>query len=183
MNIFLTNHANVRNTKFCNAEEQVLYKSETIGSTLSPNKKTIISKVVPNESLDAMADHFKELAVIQWSAIASSILTHNGVTVSMKDFMPHEGTLMRHRVFTPPNDSRSFSWTTGVWTLRLDLNDGSKTAVARSHRSDAGIFSGKPRQARLEIFPGFEHLVDIILITYIYAASSPDVGVQSASTR
>ena len=26
----------------------------------------------------------------------------------------------------------------------------------------------KPRQARLEIFSGFEHLADIILVTYIF---------------
>jgi hypothetical protein len=49
----------------------------------------------------------------------------------------------------------------------LVLNDGSETPVAESHRSDIGIF-GKPRQARLEIFPGYEHLVDILLITYIF---------------
>lgn len=50
---------------------------------------------------------------------------------------------------------------------KLELNDGSKTPVARSHRSDVGIFK-KPRQARLEILPDFEHLADIILVTYIY---------------
>lgn len=27
---------------------------------------------------------------------------------------------------------------------------------------------GEPRQARLDIFPGFEHLTDIILVTYIF---------------
>lgn len=51
--------------------------------------------------------------------------------------------------------------------LKLILDDGSKTPVAQSHRSDSGII-GKPQQARLEIFAGFEHLVDIILITYIF---------------
>jgi hypothetical protein len=51
--------------------------------------------------------------------------------------------------------------------LKLDLNDGSKTRVAKGHRSNIGII-GKPRQARLEILPGFDHLADIIVITYIY---------------
>ena len=90
------------------------------------------------------------------------------------------------RVFAVPVEGRSFKWTLGVWrstvslmSLRLarccwwwplsklELNDGSQTPVARGHRSNVGIL-GKPRQACLEIFPGFEHLVDIILVTYIF---------------
>jgi hypothetical protein len=55
--------------------------------------------------------------------------------------------------------------------FKLALNDESKTPVARSHRSNIGIF-GKPCQARLEIFPGFEHLMDIILVTYIFVEKS-----------
>lgn len=47
------------------------------------------------------------------------------------------------------------------------MNDDSKTPVARSHRSTVGIIGAK-KPARLEILTGFEHLVDIILITYIY---------------
>jgi len=56
-----------------------------------------------------------------------------------------------------------------MWTVTLELDDDSKTIVARSHRSDIGIIGGKPRQARLEICPGFEHLIDVILVTYIFA--------------
>jgi hypothetical protein len=51
--------------------------------------------------------------------------------------------------------------------LKLVLNDGSKTPVAQGHRSNIGLI-GKRRQARLEIYPGFEHLADILLITFIY---------------
>ncbi|KIM79627.1 hypothetical protein PILCRDRAFT_74073, partial [Piloderma croceum F 1598] len=72
-----------------------------------------------------------------------------------------------HRVFTAPVDGRHFKWTLGVWRSTLVLNDGSKTPVAQSHRSNIGII-GKPRQAGLEIYPGFEHLVDILLLTYIF---------------
>jgi hypothetical protein len=54
----------------------------------------------------------------------------------------------------------------GVSYPKLVLNDGSNTVVARGHRSNIGLI-GKPRQARLEIFPNFDHLADIILVTYI----------------
>jgi hypothetical protein len=52
MNIYLTNHANVRQTNFCNAHGQTLYKSETPGyaSRLVPNQKTTISKIIPNKN-------------------------------------------------------------------------------------------------------------------------------------
>ena len=50
MNIYLTNKANVRNTNFCNSDGQILYKSETSGSTFNPHKITTIGKVVPNAS-------------------------------------------------------------------------------------------------------------------------------------
>jgi hypothetical protein len=47
------------------------------------------------------------------------------------------------------------------------LNDGSKTPVAESHRSNIGIIE-KPRQAGLEIHPRFEQLMDILLTTYTF---------------
>jgi hypothetical protein len=55
----------------------------------------------------------------------------------------------------------------GKYISQLELNDDSKTPVAQGLRSNAGII-GHPRHARLEIYPGFEHLADIIVITYIY---------------
>ena len=51
----------------------------------------------------------------------------------------------------------------------MELNDGSNTIVAQSHRSNVGLIGGGPRPAYLEIFPDFEHLVDVILATYIFA--------------
>ncbi|KAF7966381.1 hypothetical protein HWV62_38903 [Athelia sp. TMB] len=167
MNIYLTNHANVRNTTFTDDFGQVLYKSETPGSILSRNRKTTISKIVPNDSPDDMADHFTELAIIEWHTIASSVLTYGGVKQSMKEFMPHKGVLAQNRGFTAPGDGRAFKWKLGMWTCSLILDDGSKTPVAEGHRSNAGVV-GSRRQAQLEIFPGFENLVDVILVTFVF---------------
>ena len=105
-------------------------------------------------------------------------------SVSLADDGP---ALPSQRIFTPPGDGRSYKWTLGLHhltvrvnnvsigltfliteiLLKLELNDSSKTTVARSHRSNSGVI-GKPRQARLEVYPGFEHFIDILLITYIY---------------
>ena len=63
MDIYLTNHANVRNTKFCAANGQVLYKSETEGFVLSPHKKTTIYKIIPNDAPEDMGTlpHFSRI--------------------------------------------------------------------------------------------------------------------------
>jgi hypothetical protein len=50
---------------------------------------------------------------------------------------------------------------------QLFLNDPSMTPVATFHRKHRGIFSDK-RPASLEVFPPGEHMVDLILITFIY---------------
>jgi hypothetical protein len=112
MNLYLSNHANVRKTNFCNAEGQVLYKSETPGYATRwvPNQKTTISKVIPNsDSLEDMgalplssyslvtrftwkpADKFTHLATIEWHTIGSSKLIYGGFDSSMGKFMPAKG--------------------------------------------------------------------------------------------
>jgi hypothetical protein len=110
MDLYLTNHANVRKTNFCNAEGQVLYKSETPGyaTRLVPNQKTTISKVVPSNAPEDMgtlsyftstlirltwnpADKFTHLATIEWHTIGSSRLTYGGFEGSMSEFIPSKG--------------------------------------------------------------------------------------------
>jgi hypothetical protein len=97
MNIYLTNHANVRHTKFCAADGQVLYQSETPG-LLHTGKETTISKVVPNDDPEDMsmlirfhctpdrthkiltsADKFADLATIKWRIVKSSTMIYDGV--------------------------------------------------------------------------------------------------------
>lgn len=59
------------------------------------------------------------------------------------------------------------------------LNDGSKTPVAKMHRRSIGFF-GKPRKARLENFSGFEHLMDDIVVTFIYVETRRKARERSA---
>lgn len=56
MNLILTNHQFVLDTNFCNEAGQVLYKTTTPGSFLSPNRRTTISKIVPNETPEDMGE-------------------------------------------------------------------------------------------------------------------------------
>ncbi|KAH7908311.1 hypothetical protein BJ138DRAFT_1013027, partial [Hygrophoropsis aurantiaca] len=70
------------------------------------------------------------------------------------------------RTFNGP-DGKSYMWSLGKWVPILYLNDGSDKVIARFHRSNMGII-GKQRSACLEISPEGEHMVDIIIITFIY---------------
>jgi len=169
MDLYLTNHANVRNTNFCNFEGQIRYKSVTPGSVFKATRVTTISKVIPNPSPGDMVDSFAELAAIEWHMFLSARLKYGDIERSMAEFMPSKGVFGIYRIFTAPGDGRSFRWKLGDRRSTLELNDGSKMLVAQSHRSDRGMFGKPPRQARLEIFPGFESLVDIILITFVFA--------------
>jgi hypothetical protein len=54
MDLYLSNHANVRNTNFCDADGQVMYKTETPGFVWAPHKMTTVCKVIPNDTPDDM---------------------------------------------------------------------------------------------------------------------------------
>jgi hypothetical protein len=104
MDLYLTNHARVRNTNFCTTDGQVMYKSETPGSLFAPNKRTTIYKIIPNHASEDMgmflcfprmcgrsrlqslasADRFTDLATIAWHARPRlSKLTYDGVKMSI----------------------------------------------------------------------------------------------------
>jgi len=62
---------------------------------------------------------------------------------------------------------RSLIQLTGVFCLQLETADESKTLIARSHRSNLGII-GKQRNASLEISPAGQHIVDDIVVTFLW---------------
>lgn len=50
---------------------------------------------------------------------------------------------------------------------QLSLDDALPTEIARYHRATLGII-GKRRSAYLEIAPQAEHMLDLIILTFIY---------------
>lgn len=93
-------------------------------------------------------------------------------------------TGFRKRTFTGP-DGRHYRWdmhhrdvVVGVqlrilldrvvsFLWQLSLDDTSRTVIARHHRATLGII-GKRRSACLEIAPEAEHMLDLIILTFIY---------------
>jgi len=142
---------------------QVLYRCST------PSKGTVnISKVLPNDSEhDHMRDRFAHLAQIEWHGPTTSIFRYQGNESFTKDFFKHEGKTGRRRYFTA-SDGVSYMWILSKHMATLELNDATKTLVARSHRRRLGLL-GKPRKAYIEISSEGEHVLDDVVVSWVFA--------------
>ncbi|KAJ2913761.1 hypothetical protein MD484_g6646, partial [Candolleomyces efflorescens] len=71
------------------------------------------------------------------------------------------------RIFTGP-DGKEYTWALGLNKPSLFLNDASKTPIAKFHRQHAGSKDKEPVQASLEIYEEGLHMVDLIVVTFVY---------------
>lgn len=106
------------------------------------------------------------IAEIEWHSWFSSKLRFNGTEVETEDFIPARGFLRRKYVFTGP-DGRSYRWDLHRSVVVLSRNEELRTEVARYHRATLGII-GRKRKATLEVSLGVAHMMDTIIITFIY---------------
>ncbi|EGN95607.1 hypothetical protein SERLA73DRAFT_162418 [Serpula lacrymans var. lacrymans S7.3] len=83
-------------------------------------------------------------------------------------------------IFAGP-DGRPYKWRFRD-VISLELNDSSKTPIARYHRRSLGIL-GKRHDPYLEIFPVGEHMVDVIATTFIYLEKLRRVEERAARRR
>ncbi|KAF9232128.1 hypothetical protein BU15DRAFT_55372, partial [Melanogaster broomeanus] len=70
------------------------------------------------------------------------------------------------RTFTGP-DGLPYRWDMLFRVVVLSLDDESRSEIARYHRATVGII-GKKRKASLEIAPQAEHMLDLVILTFIY---------------
>ncbi|KAF5387170.1 hypothetical protein D9615_002093 [Tricholomella constricta] len=182
MHLYLSTRSPL-NSVFSTAEGQALYKVET--PMAAGTRTSTISCIVPNDIPQhhsahtvSMQNRFGHLAQVEHNVISSSILRFGGNEFATKDYFRKVGWgplcrarfeklwVDRHRVFTGP-DGREYKWELLSYNSQLVTNDDKKTLVARFHRASLGII-GKARPASFEISPTGEHMVQDILITFIY---------------
>jgi len=159
------------NSVFTNEDGQAIYKVKIPMFKLP--LVTSISRVIPNdlpqEDADPdMRDNYTFMAQIDFHVISPSKIKLAGSEFTSKNYFRKEGWGIygRHRAFTGP-DNRQYKWLLKATVPKLILNDGSKSTVAKFHHKKLGIVGGS-RPACLEIFPIGEHMVDTILVTFIY---------------
>ncbi|KAG5642050.1 hypothetical protein DXG03_003749 [Asterophora parasitica] len=166
MHLYLSTRHHL-NSIYSNEEGQALYKVETPSGIAS--RTSSISYVVPNEGGDkSMVDRYAHLAQVDHNAVASSVLRFGGIQYETKDYFRKEGwgAQGRNRIFTGP-DGREYKWVLQSYDCNLFTNDDAKTPIAAYHQKTYGFFS-KAHPASLEIFPGGEHMIKEILITFVY---------------
>ncbi|KAG0696213.1 hypothetical protein DFH29DRAFT_952080 [Suillus ampliporus] len=160
---FTLSSERVRDTVITNAQGQVIYKTNTpfrLGV-----RTTTIQKIKPNDDM-SMRDQFEVMGEIEWHTFASSKFRFGGTEVATKDFIPRRGWRGRKRVFTGP-DGCSYRWDLQFRVVVLSRDDGSRTEVARFHRATLGII-GRKRKATLEVSPEVAHMMDTVIMTFIY---------------
>ncbi|KAG7086287.1 hypothetical protein E1B28_002251 [Marasmius oreades] len=172
----LTLSGNFLKCTYTDDNGRVVYKVHT--SSTYPGNSTTISKVLPDdiprgasENGKGSGDRFAHLARIDWKVVYST-LVRGGEETSAKTFFRREGisgALGRNRIFVG-DDGREYRWLLGACTSELELNDEYKTPVAKFDRRNVGsVFGfGKKRPAVLKNFPAGEHMVDLIMLTFLY---------------
>ncbi|KAG1885234.1 hypothetical protein F4604DRAFT_1730553 [Suillus subluteus] len=156
---------NVRNTVITNEQGQIIYKTETPFKLVGV-RTTTIQKIKPNDDQSHMQDQFDVLGEIEWHKFTSSKFRYDGTEVEAKQFIPRKGLLGRKRVFIGP-DSCPYRWDLKFKVVVLSRDDASRTEVARFHRATLGIV-GRKRKAMLQVSPEVAHMMDTIIMTFIY---------------
>ncbi|KAF8652784.1 hypothetical protein AX16_004176 [Volvariella volvacea WC 439] len=117
---------------------------------------------------DQVQDQFAHLAQVYFRQYGSDKIVMGGQKFYVSSFFRKEGLSWggRDRIFTGP-DGKEYRWILGYWEPKLVLNDRSKAVVAVFHKEVFGFFHN-PENVYLEIMPNGEHMIDLILITFIY---------------
>ncbi|KAI9567866.1 hypothetical protein HD554DRAFT_2104178 [Boletus coccyginus] len=151
----------VRNTVFTDEHGLPVFKSDTPFSL--GFRTTTISRQTSNTTME---DPIEVMGRINWRYFGSSIFTIGGTRLESNAFLPRHGFFGTKRTFTGP-DGHHYRWDMHTRDVTLSLDDASQTEIARYHRATLGII-GKRRSAYLEIAPQAEHMLDLVILTFIY---------------
>ncbi|KAF9231076.1 hypothetical protein BU15DRAFT_56593 [Melanogaster broomeanus] len=142
----------VRNAVFTNEYGQAVVVSDT--PFRFGMRTTTISRQKTSPGRFQMNDHFEMVGQIDWHCWGSSIFRLGGRELESNVFLPRHGFFGSKRTFTGP-DGRRYRW------------DMYHRVVVMSTSLTLGII-GKKTKASLEIAPQAEHMLDLVILTFIY---------------
>ncbi|KAF9009728.1 hypothetical protein BDQ17DRAFT_1235777 [Cyathus striatus] len=156
------------NSSYSTDEGHTIYRVKTPLKVI--HLTSTIERAIPNIQQNSVGpETFGFLAEVGFHDITPSRIRYRGQESSVNDFFGKKldwTGFGSYHVFTGP-DGKEYYWKLGTTAEVLFLNDDSKTPVAHFHHKHYGIFR-KKRPASLEIFPAGEHMMDLILVTFIY---------------
>ncbi|KAF8914821.1 hypothetical protein CPB85DRAFT_1412059 [Mucidula mucida] len=199
MNLYLSTSDTAINTLYTSSDGTVLYKTHT-PTKLSGKTTTTISRAVPSDipmregesALEQIGEQrFALLAQIDWRLISPTIIRFGGKEVEASSYLLKDGAgwgwYTKNRVFTGP-DGKEYKWilhndSKAMKLIRKQLvtNDASQRPIAVYHRKHHGYFHPK-REAFLEVLPQAEHMLDIVLITYVFVEKIRKENEEAAAT-
>ncbi|KAF8901950.1 hypothetical protein CPB85DRAFT_106618 [Mucidula mucida] len=192
MNLYLSTSDTAINTLYTSSDGTVLYKTHT-PTKLSGKTTTTISRAVPSDipmregesALEQIGEQrFALLAQIDWRLISPTIIRfgwgwYTKCVVHFRSMVFRVIKTSRNRVFTGP-DGKEYKWILHN-DSKLVTNDASQRPIAVYHRKHHGYFHPK-REAFLEVLPQAEHMLDIVLITYVFVEKIRKENEEAAAT-
>ncbi|KDQ49655.1 hypothetical protein JAAARDRAFT_212117 [Jaapia argillacea MUCL 33604] len=159
---FTFTHDSPIRTALLDEHQQPVYKiytpSKVYGSTTTITR---CSGIPPNHREE-------EMARINWHLLHSSEIVMGGRTLDVSKFIMKTGLTRRDRKFVA-HDGQEYKWDLGNFETKLILNNGSGIVVASFNRSSGGLWGKQPRMAHLDIAPQGFHILDLIIVTFVYA--------------
>ncbi|KAI6107311.1 hypothetical protein EDD17DRAFT_1713277 [Pisolithus thermaeus] len=148
---------NYLNSVLSDEQGQQLY---TISTTGLLNSKTTITKHDQRGENDI-------IGVITWRTYRDTTiwLKATGSEVAAKSLL-HSKLFSSSRTFTAP-DGKTYVW--NLWRTNCTLEEqGTNLQLVKYHRRNVGIVSPS-HPPYLEISPSVYHILDLVLVTFIYA--------------
>ncbi|KAJ7102846.1 hypothetical protein C8R44DRAFT_808636 [Mycena epipterygia] len=189
---FLLSSNKPMNATYREAESSVAqYKVKT--PIKLPDLTTTISRLIDSDipRRDSQGDssaapdsgRFGHLAQISWRVRGPTFIRFGDRDIDPATFFRKENKgwhgRYKERVFTA-QDGREYRWCKTAYTSRLKVNDASATLVAEYRAHSLGLLS-KAGNASLQIFPPFEHMIDEIMVTFIYIEKLRSTHIDGSS--
>ncbi|EDR10699.1 uncharacterized protein LACBIDRAFT_315364 [Laccaria bicolor S238N-H82] len=155
------------NATYANEEGQPIYKTSSPRMVLS--RKISVHKIIPNASEEDLQDRFAHLAEVEYKRFTPSRIRYGGDDLLTSEYFRKTkewGDLGKGRIFTGP-DGKEYKWKLGMRVPELVTNDRSERPVAIYRRGRIGVVR-EARPPSLEILPEAEHMVDLIVVTFVY---------------
>ncbi|KAF7441329.1 hypothetical protein PC9H_001678 [Pleurotus ostreatus] len=176
MQFYITNSIPL-NATFTDEDGQATYKTQTPFKFFA-DKTTTVSRVLHtnNVASDDISrkggdnqGQLVKLAEIEWkNDVSLSRFKYREKDVVIGEFFykGKQGWRGKDRVFTS-FDGQEYRWRMNATYALLTLQDHHRTQIARYEPEEPQLI-GKSKKATLEIYPEGEHMVDTIIVSFVY---------------
>ncbi|KAF8162631.1 hypothetical protein B0H34DRAFT_651790 [Crassisporium funariophilum] len=153
-----------------------IYRHQHVNDTVtqgSTYRRVSMEKARPQD-MPSIKEESTKVAEIEFHTYRPSRIRFGGQDLSEHEIFASRGRIVDHirteRVFHG-TDGKEYVWTMQERTkLSLSLNNDDRTPIAIFHPRGPGILRAES-QPVFEVYPEGEHMLDLILVTFIFVQS------------